>query len=67
MPPAWTDAREDDPGIALLKLLAYLGDTLSCFQDRAADESRLRARLYTACSLGSLLILFFWRRRKRDD
>jgi hypothetical protein len=65
--PRWTDAPEHDPGIALVELLAYLDDLLSYYQDRVAEENRLRARVFTACTLGALLILFFWGRRKPDD
>lgn len=67
MAPRWTDAQEHDPGIALVELLAYLGDLLSYYQDRVAEESRFRSRVFTACTLGALLILFFWGRRKPDD
>jgi hypothetical protein len=65
--PRWTDAPEHDPGIALVELLAYLDDLLSYYQDRVAEENRFRARVFTACTLGALLILFFWSRRKPDD
>lgn len=67
MAPRWTDAAEHDPGIALAELLAYLDDLLSYYQNRVAEENRFRARVFTACILGALLILFFWGRRKPDD
>jgi hypothetical protein len=53
--------------MALVDLLAYVGDMLSYYQDRVAEENRIRARVFTACALGALLILFFWGRRKPDD
>ena len=37
----WTDATQHDPGIALLELLAYMGDTLSFYAERIANESYL--------------------------
>lgn len=38
---AWTDSTDHDPGIALLELLAYVGDALTAYADRAANESYL--------------------------
>ena len=37
----WTDHTDSDPGIALLELFAYVGDLLSSYADRIADESYL--------------------------
>lgn len=37
----WTDANEHDPGVALLELLAYVGDLLSSYSDRIAAEAYL--------------------------
>ena len=37
----WADSPEEDPGVALVDLLAYVGDLLSAYQDRVADESGL--------------------------
>lgn len=37
----WTDRTDSDPGIALLELLAYLGELLSSYADRIADEAQL--------------------------
>jgi len=67
VPTQWTDAAEHDPGMALVELLAYVDDMLSYYQDRVAEENRIRARVFTACALGALLFLFFWGRRKPDD
>ena len=50
-----------------MELLAYLDDLLSYYQDRVAEENRFRARVLTACTVGALLTLFFWGRRKLDD
>lgn len=50
-----------------MELLAYPDDLLSYYQDRVTEENRFRARVLTACTLGALLILFFWGRRKPDD
>jgi hypothetical protein len=38
---AWSDSAEHDPGTALIELFAYLGDTLTWYADRIADESYL--------------------------
>jgi hypothetical protein len=40
----WTDAPEGDPGIALVELLAFLGDTLSFYANAIANESFLGSR-----------------------
>src|SRR5688572_2318457 len=39
--PEWTDRSEADFGIALLELFAYMGDILSYYQDRIANEAFL--------------------------
>jgi len=39
--PEWTDRSEADFGIALLELLSYMGDILSYYQDRIANEAFL--------------------------
>lgn len=43
----WTDAPGHDPGVALVELFAFLGDTLSSYADAIGNESFLgsRARL----------------------
>lgn len=38
---AWTDAPEDDPGVALLELFAYVGDLLASQAERVAGEAHL--------------------------
>lgn len=40
----WTDAPGHDPGIALVELFAFLGDTLSHYADAIARESFLGSR-----------------------
>jgi Type VI secretion system/phage-baseplate injector OB domain len=37
----WADSAEADPGVALVDLLSYVGDLLSSYQDRVADEAFL--------------------------
>jgi hypothetical protein len=39
--PEWTDRSEADFGIILIELLAYMGDILSYYQDRIANEAFL--------------------------
>src|SRR5258708_10761149 len=39
--PEWTDRSEADFGIVLLELLSYMGDILSYYQDRIANEAFL--------------------------
>ena len=39
--PEWTDRSEADFGIVLIELFAYMGDILSYYQDRIANESFL--------------------------
>lgn len=41
---AWTDAPGHDPGIALIELFAFLGDTLSSYADTTRSESFLGSR-----------------------
>ena len=36
----WTDANDNDPGIAVLEGLAYLADALAYYQDQVAEEQR---------------------------
>jgi len=39
--PEWTDRSEADLGVVLIELFAYMGDILSYYQDRLANESFL--------------------------
>ncbi len=39
--PDWKERHEADPGIALVELLAYVGDQLSYYQDAVANEAYL--------------------------
>jgi hypothetical protein len=58
--PVWTDGSDHDPGIALIELLASLGDALSWYQDQVADEARLRTRRRYAVVLAALAGLACW-------
>jgi hypothetical protein len=62
----WTDRTEHDPGIALVELLAYIGEVLSSYQEQVAAEARLKTVRRLAIALGALAILVLWRCR-RDD
>jgi hypothetical protein len=37
----WTDANDSDPAVAMLELFAFVGDLLSSYSDRIADEAHL--------------------------
>jgi hypothetical protein len=37
----WADSTEHDLGVALIELLAYVGDMIAAYQDRIADEGYL--------------------------
>jgi hypothetical protein len=37
----WTEHTDNDPGVALLELFAYVGELLSGYADRVADEAQL--------------------------
>jgi hypothetical protein len=63
----WTDANDNDPGIAVLEGLAYLADALAYYQDQVAEEQRLRTRWLVVSTIAALAVLFFWRRRRPDD
>jgi hypothetical protein len=60
--PAWTEGSSHDPGIALLELLAFLGDALSWYQDQIANEARLGTRRRYAVVLAALAGLACWHR-----
>jgi hypothetical protein len=40
----WYDGNQHDPSIALVELLAFLGDTLAEYQSRLADDAYLETR-----------------------
>lgn len=63
----WTDANDNDPGIAVLEALAYLADALASYQGQIAEEQRLRTRWLAVSVIAALAVLFFWRRRRPDD
>ncbi len=56
----WTHRAPDDPGIALLHGAAILGDVLSFYQDRYANEAYLRTALWRE-SVGDLVRLTGYR------
>jgi hypothetical protein len=58
----WADGSDTDPGVTLVELLAYVGDLLSYYQDRVADEARLRTRRRYAVSLALLALFLSWSR-----
>ncbi len=58
----WADGSEADPGVTLLELLAYMGELLSYYQDKVADEARLRTRRRYTISLALLVLLLSWTR-----
>lgn len=60
--PVWTDGSDHDPGIALLELLAYLGDALSWYQDQIANEARLGTRRRYAVVLAALAGVACWQK-----
>jgi len=64
--PEWPDAPERDPGVALIELLAYAGDLLSYYQDRVANEGRLRARRFVISTLAVVAVLCCWQRHRLD-
>ena len=61
---SWTDRNENDPGILLVELLAYLADALSAYQDQLAAEARLKTRRRYALALAALAFAFACRRRR---
>ncbi len=58
----WADGSENDPGVTLLELLAYTAELLSYYQDKVADEARLRTRRRYTISLALLALLLSWTR-----
>jgi hypothetical protein len=69
-PGDWTDAAADDPGVALIELLAYVGEILSSYQEQVAAEAQLRTRRRYALALaafGALAVLVICRRRRAGD
>jgi hypothetical protein len=60
----WTDHTENDPGVALLELLAYAGDLVSYYQDEIAAEARLETRRRYASVLVALVVVGLWRCRR---
>ena len=65
----WTDAAENDPGITLLELFAYLADQLAYRQEQVAAEARLRTRrryLLTLAAALAAALAFACRRRRTE-
>lgn len=61
----WTDLNESDPGLALVEVLSYVADLLAWYADQVASEARLRAHQRYALSIGTILLLVGWCRRRR--
>lgn len=66
-PRRWTDAAESDLGVAIIELLADVGDALADYQEQIAAEARLRTLRRSVLVFGALVILVFWRCRSGDD
>ena len=50
----WYDGNQRDPGIALVELLAFVGDSLTDYQSRLADEAYLPTRSRLAVTVDAL-------------
>jgi len=50
----WYDGNQRDPGIALVELLAFVGDSLTDYQSRLADEAYLPTRSHLAVTVDAL-------------
>ena len=48
----WYDGNQHDPSIALIELLAFLGDTLAEYQSRLAGETYLETRSRLLVTIG---------------
>jgi hypothetical protein len=66
MTPPWTEANDNDPGVALLELFAFLGEALSSYQEQIAAEAQLRTRRRVAIALAAAAVLFWGCRRLRN-
>ena len=51
LPPEWTDHDDNDPGVALLELLAFLADRLGARLDLVSDEAMLHTSRLAAAAL----------------
>jgi len=49
----WYDGNQHDPSIALIELLAFLGDTLAEYQSRLAGETYLETRSRLLVTIGA--------------
>lgn len=49
----WYDGNQHDPSIALVELLAFLGDTLTEYQSRLAGETYLETRSRLLVTIGA--------------
>lgn len=63
--PSWTDANVSDPGITLVQLLAYVGDLLSYYQDKAAEEAYLAKRRAVLGVIGVAAVAYWCCGRRR--
>lgn len=61
---SWTDHNVHDPGVTLLELFAFLGETLASYNDPVAAQRRKRFLRY-AFALAPLGALIFLYRRSR--
>jgi hypothetical protein len=59
----WIDASQHDPGITLLELLARLADLFTSYQERIAEEERLRTRRRYVLAVVALAGLACWFRQ----
>jgi hypothetical protein len=62
---SWSHRNEQDPGIVLVELLAYIADALSDYADRVAAEARRRTRRRAVAGAASLVALAWCCRRRR--
>jgi hypothetical protein len=47
----WYDGNQQDPGLALVELLAFVGDSLADYQARVADEAYLQTQSRLAVTI----------------
>lgn len=62
--PEWTDENDSDPGVTLLELFAFLGETLDYLQEPKSRKRSQHRRLAAA----TLFLVAVWRlRAKRGE
>ena len=62
--PEWTDFNRSDPGITLIELFAFLGDTLLWRLDEQQRQRRRRRRRIALLAVSAGLGLVVWRTSK---